>query len=53
MEGDPHPGALKGRMSFQSYNPSVDVSMKINNFEAFSFIPVVNLNIVFFLLVLF
>ncbi|KAL4188784.1 hypothetical protein AMTRI_Chr08g162160 [Amborella trichopoda] len=27
MEGDPHPGALKGRMSFQSFNPSVD---KIN-----------------------
>jgi len=26
MEGDPHPGALKGRMSFQSFNPSVDVS---------------------------
>ncbi|XP_042393079.1 uncharacterized protein LOC121984282 [Zingiber officinale] len=24
MEGDPHPGALKGRMSFQSFNPSVD-----------------------------
>jgi len=29
MEGDPHPGALKGRMSFQSFNPSVDVSLKI------------------------
>ncbi|XP_031484825.1 uncharacterized protein LOC116253959 [Nymphaea colorata] len=24
MEGDPHPGALKGRMSFQSFNPFVD-----------------------------
>ncbi|KAL2332146.1 hypothetical protein Fmac_019727 [Flemingia macrophylla] len=24
MEGDPHPGAFKGRMSFQSFNPSVD-----------------------------
>ncbi|XP_042461485.1 uncharacterized protein LOC122045359 [Zingiber officinale] len=24
MEGDPHPGALKGRMSFQSFNPSID-----------------------------
>ncbi|PON68801.1 M-phase phosphoprotein [Trema orientale] len=24
MEGDPHPGATKGRMSFQSFNPAVD-----------------------------
>ncbi|PSR95097.1 Mediator of RNA polymerase II transcription subunit like [Actinidia chinensis var. chinensis] len=24
VEGDPHPGAIKGRMSFQSFNPSVD-----------------------------
>ncbi|CAN6471762.1 unnamed protein product [Victoria cruziana] len=24
MEGDPHPGALRGRMSFQSFNPFVD-----------------------------
>ncbi|XVF68798.1 hypothetical protein PTKIN_Ptkin11bG0030300 [Pterospermum kingtungense] len=24
MEGDPHPGAVVGRMSFQSFNPSVD-----------------------------
>ncbi|EEF28634.1 uncharacterized protein LOC8287878 [Ricinus communis] len=24
MEGDPHPGASIGRMSFQSFNPSVD-----------------------------
>ncbi|XP_022148303.1 uncharacterized protein LOC111016990 [Momordica charantia] len=24
VEGDPHPGALKGRMSFQSFNPSID-----------------------------
>ncbi|KAI4368848.1 hypothetical protein MLD38_017359 [Melastoma candidum] len=24
MEGDPHPGAVIGRMSFQSFNPSVD-----------------------------
>ncbi|XP_043707863.1 uncharacterized protein LOC122657156 [Telopea speciosissima] len=24
MEGSPHPGALKGRMSFQSFNPSID-----------------------------
>ncbi|XP_014497370.1 M-phase phosphoprotein 6 [Vigna radiata var. radiata] len=31
MEGDPHPGALKGRMSFQSFNPSVD---KLNEEEA-------------------
>ncbi|KAK2996057.1 hypothetical protein RJ640_022174 [Escallonia rubra] len=23
-EGDPHPGARKGRMSFQSFNPSID-----------------------------
>ena len=27
VEGDPHPGALKGRMSFQSFNPSIDVSI--------------------------
>ncbi|XP_031114042.1 uncharacterized protein LOC116017576 [Ipomoea triloba] len=24
MEGDPHPGARKGRMSFQNFNPSID-----------------------------
>ncbi|XP_062084988.1 uncharacterized protein LOC133791108 [Humulus lupulus] len=24
MEGDPHPGATKGRMSFRSFNPSID-----------------------------
>ncbi|KAM7501876.1 hypothetical protein LguiB_000780 [Lonicera macranthoides] len=24
MEGDPHPGAIKGRMSFQSFNPNID-----------------------------
>ncbi|XP_059429528.1 uncharacterized protein LOC132163305 [Corylus avellana] len=24
VEGDPHPGAIKGRMSFQSFNPSID-----------------------------
>ncbi|KAJ0962376.1 hypothetical protein J5N97_030204 [Dioscorea zingiberensis] len=24
MEGDPHPGALKGRMSFQSFNPQIE-----------------------------
>ncbi|XP_020577663.1 uncharacterized protein LOC110022876 [Phalaenopsis equestris] len=24
LEGDPHPGALRGRMSFQSFNPSID-----------------------------
>ncbi|XP_028775770.1 uncharacterized protein LOC114732621 [Neltuma alba] len=24
MEGDPHPGAIKGRMSFQSFNPRID-----------------------------
>ncbi|KAJ6809036.1 uncharacterized protein M6B38_164175 [Iris pallida] len=24
MEGNPHPGALKGRMSFRSFNPSID-----------------------------
>lgn len=27
IEGDPHPGAIKGRMSFQSFNPSIDVSI--------------------------
>ncbi|EOY33994.1 Scarecrow-like transcription factor 11, putative isoform 2 [Theobroma cacao] len=25
MEGDPHPGAIVGRMSFQSFNPSIDM----------------------------
>lgn len=29
MEGDPHPGAMRGRMSFQSFNPSLDVSILI------------------------
>ncbi|KAJ6806933.1 uncharacterized protein M6B38_106310 [Iris pallida] len=24
MEGNPHPGALKGRMSFRSFSPSID-----------------------------
>ncbi|XWS28001.1 hypothetical protein CRYUN_Cryun25bG0028800 [Craigia yunnanensis] len=24
MEGDPHPGAIVGRMPFQSFNPSID-----------------------------
>ncbi|KAH6810925.1 hypothetical protein C2S51_024687 [Perilla frutescens var. frutescens] len=24
VEGDPHPGATRGRMSFQSFNPSID-----------------------------
>lgn len=24
MEGDPHPGPIKGRMSFQGFNPSID-----------------------------
>lgn len=24
MEGNPHPGAVKGRMSFQNFNPSID-----------------------------
>uniref|UniRef100_A0A7N0U396 M-phase phosphoprotein 6 n=1 Tax=Kalanchoe fedtschenkoi TaxID=63787 RepID=A0A7N0U396_KALFE len=24
MEGDPHPGAVKGRMSFQRFNPTID-----------------------------
>ncbi|PQM38986.1 uncharacterized protein Pyn_39310 [Prunus yedoensis var. nudiflora] len=31
MEGDPHPGAIKGRMSFQSFNPSID---KLNEASA-------------------
>ncbi|RDX83482.1 hypothetical protein CR513_35590, partial [Mucuna pruriens] len=31
MEGDPHPGAFKGRMSFQNFNPSID---KLNEEEA-------------------
>lgn len=26
MEGNPHPGAVKGRMSFHHFNPSIDVS---------------------------
>uniref|UniRef100_A0A804N028 Scarecrow-like transcription factor 11 (SCL11) n=1 Tax=Zea mays TaxID=4577 RepID=A0A804N028_MAIZE len=25
MEGNPHPGAIKGRMSFQNFNPSIDM----------------------------
>ncbi|PPR87456.1 hypothetical protein GOBAR_AA33232 [Gossypium barbadense] len=25
MEGDPHPGAVVGRMSFLSFNPSIDI----------------------------
>lgn len=29
MEGDPHPGAMRGRMSFLSFNPSLDVSIKV------------------------
>lgn len=24
MEGDPHPGTVRGRMSFQNFNPSID-----------------------------
>ncbi|KAJ0540397.1 putative M-phase phosphoprotein [Helianthus annuus] len=24
MEGDPSPGTIRGRMSFQSFNPSID-----------------------------
>jgi hypothetical protein len=28
MEGNPHPGAVKGRMSFQNFNPSIDVSLE-------------------------
>lgn len=35
MEGDPHPGAIKGRMSFQSFNPSIDVSIKVKWSENF------------------
>jgi len=34
VEGDPRPGAFKGRMSFQSFNPTVDVSLKIQNLKA-------------------
>ena len=30
MEGDPHPGAMKGRVSFRSFNPSIDVSIKVH-----------------------
>lgn len=29
MEGDPHPGATKGRMSFQNFNPAIDVSIMV------------------------
>ena len=28
LEGNPHPGAVKGRMSFQNFNPSIDVSLE-------------------------
>ncbi|KMT05216.1 hypothetical protein BVRB_7g173600 isoform A [Beta vulgaris subsp. vulgaris] len=31
MEGDPHPGTVRGRMSFQNFNPSID---KLNDDEA-------------------
>ncbi|KAL3829109.1 hypothetical protein ACJIZ3_017911 [Penstemon smallii] len=31
VEGDPHPGAARGRMSFLSFNPSID---KLNNEES-------------------
>lgn len=27
IEGDPNPGAIKGRMSFNGFNPSIDVSI--------------------------
>ena len=27
MEGDPNPGAIKGRMSFKGFNPLIDVSI--------------------------
>lgn len=36
MEGDPHPGATRGRMSFLSFNPSVD---KLNGEAADSHQP--------------
>lgn len=36
MEGDPRPGALKGRMSFQSFNPSVDVSYIVFKLDYFT-----------------
>jgi len=29
MEGDPHPGTIKGRMSFQNFNRSVDASITV------------------------
>ncbi|VFR03326.1 unnamed protein product [Cuscuta campestris] len=28
MEGDPHPGARRSRMSFQNFNPVIDVSKR-------------------------
>lgn len=47
-EGDPHPSALKGRMSFQNFNPSVEVSTFIDmSFKAFFIIPSFNLDHVF------
>nr|XP_029150799.1 ABC transporter G family member 39-like [Arachis hypogaea] len=41
-EGDPHPGAARGRMSFQSFNPSVD---NLNEEEAKLQQPVAETNI--------
>jgi hypothetical protein len=33
MEGNPHPGAVKGRISFGSFNPSIDVSFSLLAFS--------------------
>lgn len=39
VEGDPHPGATRGRMSFQSFNPSIDVSCeRLFGFYVFFFL---------------
>ena len=35
VEGDPHPGATKGRMSFQNFNPAIDVSIRSCDLKSF------------------
>ena len=35
MEEDPHPGATKGRMSFQNFNPAIDASIRSCELKSF------------------
>nr|KJB20048.1 hypothetical protein B456_003G130300 [Gossypium raimondii] len=41
MEGDPHPGAVVGLMSFLSFNPSIDVSINYKGQATFEFFPMI------------